>query len=350
MEKKIPFFRKVIISIKDLDKYNLLIAEKMRRSIIYLLELMIIFTLIVSGFITYKTNNLINEASKYIMDNVPNFIIDKEGLHLDSEESFTVENIEKLGIKIILDDKTEEIDSYKDQIDGYDGYFLLLLKDKMVLTTRGSETEILYDNLLNSYELGSINKEDITSLYSDNEVQIKLTIYISTFGMTYIIYIFNVLIDALALSLLVIIISKMAKIFLKYSQAIIISISSLTLPIIINLIYTCANLINGFYMENFQIMYVLIAYIYIIAVILIMRSDAIKKRELIKATIDVKELEKKLENREDKEEQKKDEKKEKDEDSKKENKEDDEKKLDDAKRKVKGKEGPEPQANIEGGK
>ena len=39
MEKKIPFFKKVIISIKDLDKYNLLITEKMRRSIIYLLEI-----------------------------------------------------------------------------------------------------------------------------------------------------------------------------------------------------------------------------------------------------------------------------------------------------------------------
>ena len=350
MEKKIPFFKKVIISIKDLDKYNLLITEKMRRSIIYLLELMIIFTLIVSGVITYKINNLINEASKYIIDNVPNFTIDKEGLKLDSEESFTLENTENLGIKVILDDKTEDVNKYKEQIDEYDGYFLLLLKDKMVLTTKGSETEIVYDNLLSSNEVESINKKDVISIFNDNRTQINSIIYVSIFGSTYFIYTLSVFIDALVLSLLVIIISKMAKIFLKYSQAIIISISSLTLPIIINLIYTCANLINGFYMENFQIMYVLIAYIYIIAVILIMRSDAIKKRELIKATIDVKELEKKLENREDKEEQKKDEKKEKDEDSKKENKEDDEKKLDDAKRKVKGKEGPEPQANIEGGK
>ena len=41
MEKKIPFFKKVILSIKDLDKYSLLISEKLRRSIVYFLQLML---------------------------------------------------------------------------------------------------------------------------------------------------------------------------------------------------------------------------------------------------------------------------------------------------------------------
>ena len=348
MEKRIPFFKKVIICIKDLDKYNLLISEKLSRSIIYFLELMIIFTLIVAGVITYKTSNLITETSNYIANNVPDFTIDKEGLKLDSEEAFIIENTDNVKVKIVLDDKTETEETYQEQINEYDGDFILMLKDKVMLITNGKKMEMTYDNLLGSDETETINKNNIISLFNDNKVQINSIIYIYIFAITYFVYTILTFIDALALSLLVIIISKMARISLKYSQALIIGISSLTLPIIINLIYTCVNLINGFYMPYFQVMYTLIAYIYIVAVILIIRSDLIKKKQLIKATIELKELEKNMENREEKETE--------DNEDKKDNKEDDgdksEKKLDDVNRKTKGKNGPEPQANanIEGGK
>ena len=354
MEKKIPFFKKIIISIKDLDKYNLLISEKMRRSIIYLLELMIIFTLIISGIMTYKTNNLIEETSKYISSNFPNFTIEKEkGLELENEESYIIDNLENFNLKVILDDKIEETDGYKQQIDDYDGDIILLLKNKIVLIANGNKMEVAYDDLLTSSEIESIAKNDIISIYNDFKGQIYFVIFLSTFITTYIIYTLSTFIDALALSLLVIIISKMAKILIKYSQALTIGISSLTLPIIINLIYTCANLINGFYMPYFQIMYTLISYVYIIAVILIMRTDLIKKKQLIKATLEIKELEKSMENRENKEEkeEKEDTEEDKDKDKNKEkNDEEHKRKLDDVKRKTKGKEGPEPQANIEGEK
>ena len=87
-------------------------------------------------------------------------------------------------------------------------------------------------------------------------------------------------------------------------------------------------------MEYFQVMYMIIEYIYIIAVLLIMRSDMIKKKQLIKATIQIQNLEKQQinenevpeDNGEEKEKQK--EKKDKEPENK-----------------------PEPQANIkEGGK
>ena len=348
MEKRIPFFKKVIICIKDLDKYNLLISEKLSRSIIYFLELMIIFTLIVAGVITYKTSNLITETSNYIANNVPDFTIDKEGLKLDSEEAFIIENTDNVKVKIVLDDKTETEETYQEQINEYDGDLILMLKNKVILIINGNKMEMTYDNLLGSDETETINKNNIISLFNDNKVQINSIIYIYIFAITYFVYTILTFIDALALSLLVIIISKMARISLKYSQALIIGISSLTLPIIINLIYTCVNLINGFYMPYFQVMYTLIAYIYIVAVILIIRSDLIKKKQLIKATIELKELEKNMENREEKETE--------DNEDKKDNQEDDgdksEKKLDDVNRKTKGKNGPEPQANanIEGGK
>ena len=170
------------------------------------------------------------------------------------------------------------------------------------------------------------------------------------FITTYFIYTVSTALDALVLSLLVIIISKMAKISLSYSQSLTIAISSLTLPIILNLIYTCVNLVNGFTMPHFQLMYGLVSYVYVVAVVLILRSDLIKKKQLIKATIEIKELEKQMENREEKKEDE-EEQDNKDNEEKDNNKDTKGKnKLDDVKGKIEGKENPNPQANIEGGK
>ena len=79
-EKKIPFFKKILMSIKDLDKYNILISEKFSRAIFYFLGLMTIFTLILSAVLTYKTNQYLAEFCDYTNTNIPNFSIDSQGL------------------------------------------------------------------------------------------------------------------------------------------------------------------------------------------------------------------------------------------------------------------------------
>ena len=125
-----------------------------------------------------------------------------------------------------------------------------------------------------------------------------------------------------------------SKLNLSYGQCVNIVISTFTLPHFLRTLYTIALLLTGFTMEYFQVMYMIIEYIYIIAVLLIMRSDMIKKKQLIKATIQIQNLEKQQinenevpeDNGEEKEKQK--EKKDKEPENK-----------------------PEPQANIkEGGK
>lgn len=355
MEKKIPFFKKIIMSIKDLDKYNLLISEKLKRAILYLLELMIIFTLIVSAVMTYKTSGYIEETCSYVKENIPNFTINQEGLNVESEEPVILEKEEIFKYKIIIDDDISDIEKYQEQITDYDGIVFIATKDKLVMSTDNAQTAYKYDEITNTLGIGEITKDSVIELYENNKNQIFAGIFLSVFIATYIMYIVSTAIDALALSLLVIIISKMAKIALKYTQCLIISISALTLPIIVNLIYTCANLLNGFYMSYFQIMYTLISYIYIVAVVLIMRSDLIKKKQLIKATIDIKQLEKEQESRDSKKEEKDNDKDEDKDKNKDEKKEDKDKPLDEVKKRVKNKlkedkDNPEPQANIEGGK
>lgn len=59
--KKMNFFNRVIISIKDFEKYVILASEKTRTAIAYLAILIIIFSLVVSGAITYKFGNSIEK-------------------------------------------------------------------------------------------------------------------------------------------------------------------------------------------------------------------------------------------------------------------------------------------------
>ena len=125
--EKIPFFKKILMSIKDLDKYNILINEKLRRSIFYLLGLMLIFTLVVTFTMTYKIDELINEATQYTKDNIPEFKINENGLDVEGDAPVVAESKNVVQFKIILDDVNEEKDNYQEDIDNYGGSLILLL-------------------------------------------------------------------------------------------------------------------------------------------------------------------------------------------------------------------------------
>lgn len=65
------------------------------------------------------------------------------------------------------------------------------------------------------------------------------------------------------------------------------SIHSLTLPIILNIIYVILNMVFNIEISYFRTMYTSIAYIYLIASILIMKSDMIKRHQVISKIIEV---------------------------------------------------------------
>ena len=97
-----------------------------------------------------------------------------------------------------------------------------------------------------------------------------------------------------------------------------ISIYSLTLSIVLGVVYDILSSFTNFYIDHFEIMYILIAYVYLVAAILIIKSDVIKQRLELQKIIEVqkqvkKEIEEQKEDDEDKE-KKDDEDKEKDKD------------------------------------
>ena len=85
------------------------------------------------------------------------------------------------------------------------------------------------------------------------------------------------------LGILGIILSKIARLKIKFKNAINIGIYAITLPVILNMIYIVVNGLTGFTISNFQWMYTVISYIYVFIAILMIRTDLINRQlQLIK--------------------------------------------------------------------
>ena len=111
-------------------------------------------------------------------------------------------------------------------------------------------------------------------------------IFVYVWIFTFLIYFITGLINVLAISVLGIITEKAIRLPLKYSAIFSITISATTLPTILYLIYIVVNFYTKFTMPYFQVMYLLISYIYLIAAMLMLKSNLIKRKLKIITTIE----------------------------------------------------------------
>ena len=69
-EEKLTFGKKLKYSIFDFDKYQEMAAEKIVKTIGYIVILLLVFTLVVAGIYTYKFSVIISDARNYINENI----------------------------------------------------------------------------------------------------------------------------------------------------------------------------------------------------------------------------------------------------------------------------------------
>ena len=80
------------------------------------------------------------------------------------------------------------------------------------------------------------------------------------------------------MSLFALIVAKVCRISMNLKHCFNISIYALTLSIILSMLYNVAYIMLGFYTEYFRLVYLLISYVYVVAVILMIKSDLIKQQ------------------------------------------------------------------------
>ena len=145
----------------------------------------------------------------------------------------------------------------------------------------------------------------------------------------FFVYIWLGFLDVLLLSILGYVISRLFRLRLKFGPIFNISTYALTLSILLNAIYIVINVLTGFEIKYFGIMYNTISYIYLITAIILIKSDIIKKQTEFMRVVEEQEkikleLERKKAEEEErrKEEESKKEEKEKNESKKKKKKDD----------------------------
>ena len=321
--KKTNFFKDVLKSIKDLDKYEDFALELPGKAFKYFLKLVAIFCIIISIVYTYKIVENMNDIYANLKEKLPDFSYSKGILDVNSEEPIVIEDYKDIFGKIIVDTDISEnqVDEYKD--DGELG--ILVLKDKCIIlsnTTVGQVT-YTYEDLMKNYNITEFTKQDVVNYIEEmNIVSIYFSIYFVIYIYIFIMYFITILMDVLLLSVLTYIVSRISRIKLKYAPSFSIAVHSITLPVILNLIYIVINLLTGFRIKYFELMYSTISYIYVIVAVLMIKTDFINRQmELIKLAEEQEKVKEELRKKEEEEKEKQKEENKKPEEKNKEEKE-----------------------------
>lgn len=322
-QKKIPFFKRLKNAITNFDEYQKFSQEKLGTAIKYFLKLMLIFSILISGFLTARMYKEIETIKTSFAEECPDFRIEDNTLLIEGENKKYEKDIGYETLGLIVD--SENTDLTEEQNGQYQR-IIAFYKDRMVMKTMDTKTSMTYEDISKNQNINGLSKQQILDYANSNEMLVIYSIFfVVTIIFVFIAYSIQILLDIFLLSIIGLIMSKIAAVKLKYKEVFNMSIYALTLSIVLYLIYICVNISTGFTIKYFDLAYQIISYIYIVTAILMIKSDLIKQQievgKIIEEQKKVREEKKQEDNEEEKPKEDKKEKKEKKEKKDKEEKE-----------------------------
>ena len=319
-EVKKGFFKKVWYSIDKIEKYSELSAEGFGRAIKYLGILIIIIAIISSVVTVYNTSLEVKKIAEYINEKSPELTYSDGTLQIDSPEVIT-DDSSNFG-KIIIDTKTdseEQINQYKEKVNEEENA-IIILKDKLILKDIGTNgtSEYNYKELFKEVGITEFNKQQLVEyLKGSNMMPLYLNLFLVLFIYAFVIYFINTVFYIIAISVVGYLATLILKLKIRYVAVFNMAVYAITLPTVLNMLYLIVNAFYRYTISYFDVMYILVASIYMIAAIFLLKSEFNKKQGEVQKIVEV-EKEVKEEMKE-KQEEKKEEKQE-NKDTKKKNK------------------------------
>lgn len=308
--KKIGFFRRILISIKDFEQYQIFAVENIGKAVKYLLKLMLIFTVVMCLVFTYKFSVSIKDGIQYFKDNINEITYQQGNLTVNAGEPILIENENSILQAIIVATNSEGEDQkqYLEKIEKYPNG-IIFFKDKMVFRNEmvNANTEYQYSDIASSYHIGEFNKDNILDVISHlSFLALYVAFFLTMFLYMFVIYLTSTVVDVLMLAVLGFIIARIAGMRIKFKAIFNMGVYALTLPILLNLVYIVVNNFTGFTIQYFQWMYTTISYIYMIVAILMIKTDLVnRKMEVMKLEEEQEKVRQELEDKEEPEENKK---------------------------------------------
>ncbi len=305
--KKMKFFKRLWYSISKIEKYPDMAAEGFKRALGYLVKIVMILTLVISAGMIYQTHILVQKGVNYLNNEFPEFTYKDGMLSVASETELKI-NQEKFPIgEVIVDTNTEDeqkVNQYINELTE-NGEGVVVLKDKLIIKNSSVVGTINYSYKDTFEQMGitEFNKQDVID-YTNGSGMIKLyaSLFLTIFVYSFIMYFLTTISNVVLLSIFGFITTLIAKIRMRYVAIFNMSVYAITLSVILNMIYIGVNVFVPFSMEYFQVMYVAVAAIYLVAAILILKSDFIKKQAELMKIAEAEEIIKK-ENEEEKREE-----------------------------------------------
>ena len=308
-EVKKGFFKKVWYSIDKIEKYSELSAEGFGRAIKYLGILIIIIAIISSVVTVYNTSLEVKKIAEYINEKSPELTYSDGTLQIDSPEVIT-DDSSNFG-KIIIDTKTdseEQINQYKEQVNEEENA-IIILKDKLILKDIGTNgtSEYNYKELFKEVGITEFNKQQLVEyLKGSNMMPLYLNLFLVLFIYAFVIYFINTIFYIIAISVVGYLATLILKLKIRYVAVFNMAVYAITLPTVLNMLYLIVNAFYRYTISYFDVMYILVASIYMIAAIFLLKSEFNKKQGEVQKIVEVeKEVKEEMkEKREDKKEEK----------------------------------------------
>lgn len=288
-EIKKGFLKKIWYSIYKIEKYSELSAEGFGRAIKYLGLLVIILSIVSSAVTTYRTSKEIKEISQYIDETAPEFTYSNDILTIDSQEPIVDDNT-SFG-KIIIDTNTEDEQKINQYINGIqEENAVIILKDKLILKEAGltGVTNYNYKELFEEVGITEFNKDNLVKyLTSSNMMPLYLNLFVTLFIYAFVIQFINTLFYIIIISIVGYFATIILRLRIRYVAVFNMAVYSITLPTLLDIIYIGVNAFYNYIIGYFEVMYIMVASIYMIAAIFILKSEFNKKQGEVQKIIEV---------------------------------------------------------------
>ena len=323
------FFRKVWNSIVKIEKYPDMAAEGLGRAFIYICKLVAILAIVICLGTMYQTYQILKEGTNYIQNEFPEFSYKDGILDVQSDERILISEDDSYVGKTIIDTKAEQeqtVNQYINEIEET-GYGMIILKDRVIIKNGAISGTISYNynEILGQMQINEFTKQTVIDYINSSQIiSFYISIFITIFIYSFMMYLLTTISNAVFLSIFGYIATWLIRIKMRYVAIFNMSIYALTLSTILNMIYIAVNTFISFNMEYFQIMYISVSAIYLVAAIFILKTEFMKKQaELMKIAEAQEIIRKQLEQKEqqEKEEKERQERKEKDKEQEKKQKE-----------------------------
>lgn len=292
-EKKIKkdkkgFFARLKTSVFKLEDYGSFLGESPSIAFKYFFLLILFVSTIVVGVSTYDFARMTNKIYNYIGSELPDFSFADGNLNF---QNYVEAYDHDYNFKLIINTNeiTEEnLEEYKNK--SYDvEQSVILLKDKLIyISEQQGESEFIYSELAKEFNMAEFDKEKMLELLNKTDKTSLTAVYfVTALVSVYVTNLLTILSDLCLVAIFGWFIAKFCGVNIPMINMIEISIYGLTLSILLSGVYSILIILAGFTIAYFNLIYLLISYVYIIAAILMIKYDLMKQKEELKKIIEV---------------------------------------------------------------